>query len=112
MKKILQESGAGETYQLGEYPKPVTTIDKPEPGKLSLPPEMASLLASMANQVKGQQAAEQQKQQQQHVPSQGGLSLSNGLPSIPPDMQAVVQKVLVSKNLMNFFTNFKHFRNK
>ena len=76
----------------------MTTIDKPEPGKLSLSPEMASLLASMANQVKGQQAAEQQKQQPQHVPSQGGLSMSNGSLSIPPDMQAVVQKVLVSKH--------------
>ena len=68
-----------------------------ETAKLSLPPEMASLLASMANQVKGQQAAEQQKQQH-NAPSQGGYGISNGSPSIPPDMQAVVQKVLVRKS--------------
>ena len=60
---------------------------------------MASLLATMADQVKGQQAAEQQKQQH-NSQSSGAFGMSNGSPSIPPDMQAVVQKVLVSEMLI------------
>ncbi len=47
----IQESGGGETYEHSnqEYPAPLG--DQPVKPLLTLPPDMADLLASMANQV-------------------------------------------------------------
>ena len=47
----MQESGGGETYEHNqEYPAPLG--DQPVKPLLTLPPDMADLLASMANQVR------------------------------------------------------------
>ncbi len=90
--------GAWPPPQKGDQPANPVGADAGS-ATLSLPPEMASLLASMANQVKGAQAAaEQQKQLDNAHQPQGGVSLlGNGArQSISPDMEALVQKVLVS----------------